>query len=189
MNNNNKLAELISSKNFSNFWECLEYLKLVGYSDLESFGVSLNEFGNDGVFKNVAFLRYTTNGENLRQTNRPSETIFMGVDPYMLDGVGHTTIGYTSTPNLIVGLIDDDNINLDGLYTIYRKWLVDGKFKSPQNEIESSCKTIIIGGFTPFTIEVLRSNSVLHFGYDILGNHKIPPTTLQNTNRNGTTIY
>ena len=69
-------------------------------------------------------------------------------------------------PLLIVGLIDDSNIHLDGLYGIYRKMLNKGLIGKNDNsaEIECTCELIKTNQLTTFILEYLIDVTVKHFG-------------------------
>ncbi len=144
-----ELIDIVKDKNFKTFWHCLDYLLMAGYKPIEAFGASIQEFGESRIFSDVAFIRVSFGLEHIREMHSmgmaalhererlglPIAQIF--TNDYM-DDLGNTVsrvhppISYTVT----VGLIDDGNIHLAGLYSVYRKWYVEGKFSYPQTEIE-----------------------------------------------------
>lgn len=142
--NDEKLTEIIKKKNFKNFWDCLDYLIIAGYSTLEAFGITLQEFGEPRIYSDVAFVRINLDEKIILIGNKPSRACM-----------------------LTVGLIDESNINLSGLYTTYRKWMCEGKVFNQYLEIEDTCKKIMIRGLSPFLIDYLYDVSKSHFGCEI----------------------
>lgn len=51
------LKNIIERKNFKTFWHCYEFLTTASYSPMEAFSASIEHFGTDKMFDNVAFLR------------------------------------------------------------------------------------------------------------------------------------
>jgi hypothetical protein len=155
-----ELIEIVKKKEFKTFWHCLDFLLMAGYNPMDAFGVSMKEFGESKIYSNVAFIRIEQVHHEVRFTGQnrpraPKQTL------------------------LIVGLIDDSNIHLSGLYGTYREWLTKGVFFSspPETaELEDTCEIIKVSELTPFIINYLRSVSKLHFGYEAFG---IPEVTNQ----------
>ncbi len=145
-----ELLELVTKKEFKTFWHCLDYLLMAGYPPIDAFGVSIKQFGESNIFSSVAFIR-------MEHDTRP--IMFTG----QLQQVG-------TTSTLIVGLIDDTNIHLDGLYTVYRKWLIEDRM-TKQHEIENTCEVIKTIVLTPFILDYLVKISKLHFGVDTFISH------------------
>jgi len=50
------IKELLTLKNFSNFWECFEYLKLAGYQEYECLTLSCEHFNGEMWFGVVGLL-------------------------------------------------------------------------------------------------------------------------------------
>jgi hypothetical protein len=151
MKYNKDLIEIVRKKEFQTFWHCLDYLLLAGYPSLDAFGISLKEFGETKIYSNVAFIRF----ELLRHS-----VMF----------TGQNTIREPKKATLVIGLIDDSNIHLSGLYGTYRELLV----KEPSlishvdsEELESTCEIIRITDLTPFIINYLRIISKTHFGFEV----------------------
>lgn len=141
---NEDLIKIIKDKEFKTFWHCLDYLILAGYPNIDAIGISLKEFGND-IFKDVAF------GRNVISHN-----------PYLDAISGHYSV--TNNDNkIVIGLICDENKHLSGIYKLYREWLRKGNF-SHQNDIESTCEVIVIGGMNEFILNYLIEESVKVFG-------------------------
>lgn len=165
MTYDDELLKIVKGKQFKTFWHCVDYLLLAGYPPLEAFGVSLKEFGYTKIFTNVAFVRYTSNSENGNQVMvlGNGNHVIAGLDPY--EGVDRF-IHFRS--EFVVGLIDDTNIHLDGLYTVYRTWLMTERYTKPQAEIEDTCDIINVRGLTPFIIDYLKNTSIEHFGIDVV---------------------
>jgi len=137
------LIKLIEDKKFKTFWHCLDYLLVAGYSAIDAFGISLKQFGEGKIFSSVAFIRM----------EKWDNHIILGIDH-------HDTPA--RRPFLIVGLIDDSNIHLDGLYTVYRGMITNGLTSSP--EIEETCEVIKSSQLTPVIIHYLLNHSEKHFG-------------------------
>lgn len=171
MKYDNKLLDIVKNKKFKTFWHCVDYLLLAGYTVIEAFGVAIQEFGYDKVFQDVAFVRYWSSDKNSNviQTVDGSYTFERPIDPFT--GMIITSDFHSE---LTLGLIDDTNIHLNGLYSVYRKWLAQGKIDRPQPEIENTCSVINIKNLTPFIIEFLKDSSLMQFGYDVIVDGKPP---------------
>ena len=168
MNHNKELVDIVKNKNFKTFWHCLDYLLLAGYTPIEAFGVSIQEFGEARVFTDVAYFRV-----RLGLDERSQERMLYGLAPDNDLTVnahnGNNIIRIHPPVNYVVslGLIDDGNVHLSGLYTVYRKWLMEEKFLTPQEEIESTCEEIKIKGLSDFILDYLSKISESHFGMKI----------------------
>ena len=159
MKNEVELLEQIRKKNFKSPWHLLDYLILAGYSIIDSYSLMLKEYPESTIYNNVAFSRYTSNNHSI---------------DYLT--------GLNTTPRsnvLIIGIIDDNNVHLSGLYDVYRKFI----FESSPNgghlpDIESTCEIIRINGITPFILEHLRYVTKKYYGYEFYQmNHPIHPNT------------
>lgn len=136
------LIKLIEEKNFKTFWHCLDYLLLAGYSSMDAFGISLKHFGENKIFSSVAFVRMQ------EYTSIPTPLSVV-----------------RDSPQLVVGLIDETNIHLDGLYTVYRKMLNSGLGNAENTyEIENTCEVIKLTELNIFILEYLIDVTVKHFG-------------------------
>lgn len=147
-----KLIELIKEKKFKTFWHCLDYLLLAGYNQIDCFAVSLKEFEDTDIFSCVAFARIDTHHNT-----------------YLNAITGHYG---DNTNRLMIGIIDDRNIHLDGIYKQYRDWLKNEHW-GPQLEIESACEVVTISGLMDFFLIYINNESSKHFGYEILAPIKI----------------
>jgi hypothetical protein len=137
------LLKIIEDKKFKTFWHCLDYLLMAGYSAIEAFGITLKHFGEGKIFSSVAFIRMEK---------------WMN---HIMLGAGHNDT-QVRRPFLIIGLIDDTNIHLDGLYSVYRSMINDNISSSP--EIEETCEVIKSSELTPVIINYLSNQSERHFG-------------------------
>jgi hypothetical protein len=167
MNYNKDLIEIVKNKKFKTFWHCLDYLLLAGYPPIEAFGITIQEFGEGRVFTDVAYFRV-----RLGLDERSQERMFYGLgndDNVIIEAHSgnvvriHPQIKYVVT----LGLIDSGNVHLSGLYAVYRKWLMEEKFLTPQEEIEETCEKITIKGLSDFILDYLSKISESHFGAKI----------------------
>lgn len=139
-----ELIDIITKKEFKTFWHCLDYLLLAGYTPIDAFGISIKQFGEDKIFSSVAFAR-------------------IDIPRHSLSNFGGT---YTSPkPILIVGLIDESNIHLDGVYSVYRKAINEGLFGPFILDIEDTCELIKTSTLSEFILTYLMGVSEKHFGY------------------------
>ena len=146
MKNNSELINIVKDKKFKTFWNCLDYLMVAGFSPMDSFGVSLLEFGEEKIFSCVAFIRSVQQANIVGYSTREVESL--------------------SRPKnyLMIGLINDNNIHLSGMFGVYRKWLYEGKFESSP-EIESNCDIIKIYELDEFLLDYILTVSEKHFGF------------------------
>lgn len=151
MKYDSKLIDIVRDRKFKTIWHCMNYLQLAEYSIFDSFDLSMKEYGGEKIFSRIAFVR----GE---VTNI--------IHPYNLFPINTYTI--------TVGLIDDTNIHLHGMYKIYRKWLGDGKSTNSNSEtniidveLENSCEKIVIKNITPLILDFLNNESLGQFGHKI----------------------
>ena len=161
-----KLIGIIRSKNFKTIWHCIDYLLLADYNILEAFDISMKEYGGQKLFSRVAFVRCE------------KATVI-------------SSITYTPVNNYLVtvGLIDDTNIHLYGLYKIYRKWLNEVRpnktnFKTNiiDSDIEKTCEIIKVPNVTPLILEFLEDEYLDQFRHKIYVEKPIatapPPITM-----------
>jgi len=175
MNYNKELIDIIKNKKFKTFWHCLDFLLLSGYSPMEAFGVSLHEFGESKVFSDVAFIRtkFVHDIEVIMRTDYGN----IIRDPFTGERHERPQIKYGVT----VGLIDETNLHLSGLYKTYRKWYMEDKFITPQFEIEDTCEKIEIKELSSLILDYLFTISKSHFGVEVFKTPEIP--TNDNLNR------
>jgi len=142
MKHNERLTDIIKKKEFKCFWVCYHYLIDAGYDSMDAFGYSLKEFGEDKIFTNVAFIRIDI-GDIYRTL----------------------TYGEKVEPLLIIGLINETNSHLSGLYKIYLKKLSENNKKNL--EIESTCSIVTIKKLNPVIIDYLLSVANDFFKIDL----------------------
>lgn len=142
------LLKIVEDKNFKTFWHCLDYLLMAGYSAIDAFGISLKQFGESKIYSSVAFVRM----------EKWNKHIWLDVD---------SDPTKTKQPAFIIGLIDDSNIHLAGLYKVYRDMLIhSGGNYSEELDIEETCELIKTTLLTPFIINYLLVVSKKHFGIE-----------------------
>lgn len=141
-----ELNKIVKEENFKTFWHCLEFLINAGYPLMEAFGVSLHEFGESNIFSNVAFIRVHRGRYGVVQ----------------LQNVYERPVGkYTIT----LGMIDESNIHLSGLYATYRKWIVDDVHMR-YVDVEETCETINVEQLNNFLLDYLLHVGNLHYGFE-----------------------
>lgn len=141
---NDELIKIVKSKNFKTFWHCLDYLTMAGYDTMDAFGISLREFGENRVYSDVAFIR------TVNQTR--------------LLGIQNVYLSRDNNKIIKIGLVDDSNIHLDGLYTAYRSWI--NKNPGVYTDVEQTCEIIDIKELTPFLMDYLLKLSNSHYGFE-----------------------
>ena len=138
-----QLIEIVKNKKFKSFWHCLDFLIMAGYPTMDAFGVSLQEFGEARIYSDVAFIRI----EESRKL------------------IGDR-FSYSDKKNdLKIGIIDDTNIHLSGLYSTYRTWISERK-QIGYSDIEATCETFEIPELSPFLMDYLKKVSKLHYGFE-----------------------
>ncbi len=147
---NQQLIDIIKKKQFKNFWVCLEYLLIAGYSKMDAFGITMKEFGSDNMFTNVAFIKYNNNSVS-------------------------SSLSYPRTEiknELIIGLIDETNIHLSGIYEIYmNKISIKNSIKI--KEIEDTCEIISLSNLNYLIIEYIFNIASEHFKLNLSEQLKI----------------
>ena len=171
-----ELKGIIEGKNIKCFWELLDYLILCGYSQSDSLEICLNYYTEYDIWKNVAYAK-------LHHTSLLHTTNVMGHNPagyseYQRNPSGeitnivHTVDKIETTEVLEVGMVDNDNNHLLGLFDFYKKSIVEGKLDFNNNfivEVEDKCKVIYnFTGLIDFVLSYLQDTGNKHFGYDIL---------------------
>lgn len=147
MKNREELEKILHKKNFKSFWHCFEFLITASYTPLEAFSISLKHYGEDRIFENVAFIR----------PNKSLSVIYN-----VMDG----TDRMRQRPQIIVGIVTDNNIHLTPIYKVYNKWYHEQKIDI-QSDIESSCDVIEIYGLTPFIRAYLVELMMKYYGIEI----------------------
>lgn len=142
---NKELSDILIRKDFKTFWHCLDFLLLAGYPLMEAFSHSIKQFGPTNIFKLVAFIRI-------------EEPAY-----HMLILPNHA-----KKREIKIGIINDDNIHLDGMYATYRKILIHKPYLRFDVDIEATCEVITIECLSLLILEYLSDVSLVHFGYDAL---------------------
>jgi hypothetical protein len=141
-----ELIILVKNKNFKTFWHCLDYLVIAGYPTIDAFGISLQEFGESRIYSDVAFIR--TNAK------------------FKILGRNDTTNRHHYENKIVnVGIIDNTNIHLAGLYSTYRTWLSDSD-NLVYPDIEATCEVFTIPELNAFLMDYLLKVSKLHYGFE-----------------------
>lgn len=138
-----ELIKIVKNKKFKSFWHCLDYLVMAGYPTMDAFGVSLQEFGESRIYSDVAFIRIEENHKLIGDRYSYSE----------------------KSKNIKIGIIDDTNIHLAGLYSTYRTWISERK-QIGYSDIEATCETFEIPELNPFLMDYLKNVSNLHYGFE-----------------------
>lgn len=160
------LKERIESKSPNNFWELFDSIILYGYSPMDSLGTALMYFKESDIWKDVAYCKMVS-------IEKRNEYIG-GHDPYMEAEFGQVDVQRVPRFEhaLEVGIIDEENKHLIGLFDFYRKSIVEKKLEFNDNlikEIEDNCKGKFVFNELPqFVLMYLVDTSNKHFGYNVL---------------------
>lgn len=146
MKYSDEINKIVANKKFKTFWHCLDFLTLAGYPLMEAFGISLKEFGEDKIFENVAFIKVIR-----------------------IKGVIHSIEEIRQAPFgkylVTIGIIDETNHHLAGIYKTYRDWLIEDT-DMVYNDIEDTCEIISIGRLNGFLLDFLLHASKSQYGYE-----------------------
>lgn len=174
-----ELEATLQKRKFTSFWQCLTYLQSAGFNLVDSFGLSLRQFGENRMFSNVAFARkyqqpmYDRHGElnaeygfRVTQDNlRPQR--FPQMATHTRIGNQYDTVPVVEFHGIELGLIDDTNIHLSGLYSVYSTSMAVGGIHYPITEIEKTCEIVQVTGLSKFFIDYVESVGLKHFGYKL----------------------
>jgi hypothetical protein len=138
-----ELIKIVKNKKFKSFWHCLDFLIMAGYPTMDAFGISLQEFGESKVYSDVAFIRIEESRKLIGDRFSYSE----------------------KARNIKIGIIDDTNIHLAGLYSTYRTWISERK-QIGYSDIEATCETFEIPELNQFLMDYLKKVSKLHYGFE-----------------------
>ena len=138
------LKNIIDKKNFKTFWHCYEFLTTASYSPMEAFSASVEHFGLDKLFDNVAFFRTCD-------------------DMWVAHSVYSSP--QSAPPRLIIGVINENNQHLTEFYRIYHKQYSEGEV-GVQRDIEETCEVIKLYDITPFITNFVMEKMYKHFGID-----------------------
>lgn len=144
MKTKESLKNIIERKNFRTFWHCYEFLTTASYSPMEAFSASVEHFGLDKLFDNVAFIRV-------------NEEMWIAHSVYS---------SHKTPPKIIIGVINENNQHLTEFYRIYNKRYNENDV-SIQQDIESSCEIIQIVDITPFMMDFVIEKMHSHFKIDV----------------------
>jgi len=141
-----EIVKIVKEQNFKSFWHCLDFLIMAGYPLMEAFGIALHEFGESKIFSDVAFIRVQRGRNGIVQ----------------LQNVYERPVGKYSVS---VGMIDESNIHLAGLYGTYRKWMIDDVHMR-YTDVEETCEIINVEQINNFLLDYLLHTGKLHYGFE-----------------------
>ena len=141
---NQDLIDIVKNKKFKTFWHCLDYLLMAGYTQMDAFGISLQEFGESRIYSDVAFIKI------------PRHTQLFNTGVY----------GRDDKRIIKVGILGDTNIHLSGIYNMYRTWISNGGSHIDYPDIEQTCEIIKINTLNTFLMTYLIKVSELHYGFE-----------------------
>jgi hypothetical protein len=143
MKYNEDLVKIVKNKKFKTFWHCLDFLIMAGYPTMDAFGISLQEFGESRIYSDIAFIRIEESRKLIGDRFSHSE----------------------KSKNIKIGIIDDTNIHLTGLYSTYRTWISE-RLQIGYSDIEATCETFEIPELNSFLMDYLKKVSKLHYGFE-----------------------
>lgn len=56
MRETDEMKKILKAKKFESFWQCFDYVRLIGRSDIEALRISLDLFNEKHIFDNVAVM-------------------------------------------------------------------------------------------------------------------------------------
>ncbi len=143
-----ELISILKEKEFKGFWHCFDYLLSAGYPIIDALGISLQQFSEDMIYSNVGFIRI----EDIKPKPKIGEAYFLPTREPIV--------------RLIVGIIDDSNKHLSGLYKTYRRWIIDGSMFL-NSDIEETCEVLTIESVIPFVVGYLDELCERQLGHKI----------------------
>ena len=164
--NYSKEAEVIKGEGFKTFWECLNFLLIAGYTNMDAFAISLLLFDEIRMWDDFGFLRIEGYVEE-------SEVHVVGNNEVVnIDGLvlprGSRRIKHENKIRVFIGVLDDNTRQTAKLFDIYREALSSGKnYIEDGIEIENRIKVITFANLTELYIRFIGELSKKHFGYDI----------------------
>lgn len=144
----NKLLEILKSKDFKNPWITLQYLTDIGYEESEIITILEELYTQGDYFRDVAY------GKILGITSRElRETVIDSIDWV-----------------LSIGMISESNERLRPMFDSYKKAVCEGKIdENSQKDLESLCdERYRFVNLTDTTLDFFRDIATLHYGYPIL---------------------
>jgi hypothetical protein len=143
MKHSEEIIKIVKDKSFKTFWHCFDYLVVAGYPVMEAFSISMQEFEESNVFIHVAFIKNQYRNAGI------------ALNPYATERDGQY---------LRIGIINENNIHLAGLYKTYRDWLA--KDSNMFTDIEETCEIIEIDSLNDFLLTYLLDLSKRHYGFE-----------------------
>lgn len=160
-------AEVIKGENFKTFWECLDFLLLAGYTNMDAFAISLLLFDEIRMWDDLAFFR-------LEGYVHESEVYIVNNEIIDIDDIvqqhplGSRRLKHENKIRVIVGILDDNTRKMGKLFDMYQFALSSGKnYIDDGIEIENRIKIITIGNLSELYIRFIGELSKKHFGYNI----------------------
>tara|TARA_R100000908_G_scaffold65025_1_gene51291 strand:+ start:2136 stop:2585 length:450 start_codon:yes stop_codon:yes gene_type:complete len=146
----NKLLEIIKLKNFKNIWVMLEYLTDIGCSDDEIIEILPKFYLESNYFEDVAY------GKIIGLVNEENNISY----------TGKSTVQWV----LFIGMIDDSNRKLSGMFNVYKSAMATNKIRVEEsNAIENLCKEKYeFTNLSDKTIDYFRNISIKYYGYALL---------------------
>lgn len=166
-----EIRKAIEKKEFKNFWSCFDYLLMAGFNQIDSFGLSLEQFSESKIWSNVAWVRFQDSFYVDPVTGRIYSNDYreqIRHDIHFINPMGNPNNAIKdSNKELIIGIIDETNIHLSGMYGIYRKSLLNIGLMNNTilPEIEETCEVIRIKNISLLIEEYLECTFKAHFGY------------------------
>ena len=145
----NELLEIIKLKRFNNTWATLQYLNDIGCSDEEILDILSKLYVELDYFKDVAYGRVLglviSESEDFTQVSEVQWVLF-------------------------IGMINESNRKLRGVFDTYKRGVFEGKFgKASEKDIENLCEEKYeFRNLSDETIDYLRNIAIKHYGYALL---------------------
>lgn len=143
MKYNQDILDILTKKNFKQFFELLDYLIIVGFNELDAFTTALKFFPENKIWDGVAFVVETQ------------------------DTGGLVVNSYFS-----IGILGEENISLSGLFDVYREAISKGNYNYKDIEdLNQNCKIVIeFKEFNSLLMNYLKITFKKHFGYEMFFN-------------------
>ena len=144
----NEIVGFLKKKDFRNAWQMLEYLLDAGYDEDEATDLISEFFTETDYFRDVAYGRII----GIVKKESPDSVI---------DDVEMV---------LFIGLIDNTNQGLRGMFDRYKKAIFEGKVdNSVQRDMEDLCnEKYVFRNLDDATLDYLRNIAIKHYGYALL---------------------
>lgn len=171
-----ELEEILEKKKFTSMWQCVTYLQTSGFPTIDCIGLSLKKFGEDAMFTDVAFARQMVevgqDGVVRQQSSFRTESLNRLIPTRPLAIQRIEAVSYRYGPSIEfydieLGLVDDTNRHLTGVYEAYRRNVKDGRIFDRISEIEKTCELIKITGLSEFFLDYIEVVATKHFGHSL----------------------